>query len=96
MKEIKSAIEIQQKLLILYKGIPRVIEPYIVGTNASGKIFLRAYQIGGESCTDEIGFKLFEVGKVQAVTVIPNLFFAKPKHGYKKIDPVITTVYARV
>jgi hypothetical protein len=96
MQLINEAILNKQVLLVLYKGLPRLFEAYILGKNAKGQTFVRGYQTGGTSCTEEVGWKLLELKKIQAVTVIPDQHFAKPRQGYIKNDPVITTVYAQV
>ena len=93
---IKEAIQKKQVLLILYKGLPRMIEAYICGKNSTGQEFVRGYQIGGTSCTDDIGWKILDMKKIQAAIEIPEHHFAKPRQGYVRNDPVITTVYAQV
>jgi hypothetical protein len=96
MQVIKEAIKKKQVLMVCYKGLPRIIEVYVYGTNSAGREFVRGYQIGGTSCTDEVGWKILDIKKIQAVAVIPDQHFAKPRQGYAKNDPVITTVYAQV
>jgi hypothetical protein len=56
----------------------------------------RQVLVGGTSCTEEVGWKLLDMKKIQAVTVIHDQHFAKPRQGYVKSDPVITTIYAQV
>lgn len=96
MQVIKEAIKKKQILMVCYKGLPRMIEAYVYGANSAGREFVRGYQIGGTSCTDEFGWKILDIKKIQAVTVIPEQHFAKPRQGYVKNDPFITTVYAQV
>ena len=96
MQVIKEAIEYKQTLLVCYKGLPRIIEAHIVGANSAGQEFVRGYQVGGTSCTEEVGWKLLDIRKIQAVTAIHDQHFAKPRQGYVKNDPVITTIYAQV
>jgi hypothetical protein len=96
MSIIKNAILNKQTILILYKGLPRILEPYILGANSAGKEFVRGYQIGGTSCTQGHGWKILDISKIQVVTPIPNQYFPQPRQGYVRKDPVITTVYASV
>lgn len=96
MQVIKEAIKNKQTLMICYKGLPRIIEAHVFGANSAGHEFVRGYQIGGASCTDEVGWKLLDIRKIQAVTIIPDQHFAKPRQGYVRNDPAITTVYAQV
>jgi len=96
MHIIKEAIKNKQALLVCYKGLPRIIEAHIVGANSAGQEFVRGYQVGGTSCTEEVGWKLLDIKKIQAVINIPDQHFAKSRQGYGRNDPVITTVYAQV
>lgn len=96
MNTIKEAIQNKQMVLVLYKGLPRIMEVYILGANSAGKEFLRGYQTGGASCTEEYGWKILDVSKIQVVTPIPDQYFPHPRKGYLRSDPVITTIYARV
>ncbi|MFZ6773241.1 hypothetical protein ACO0LB_11055 [Undibacterium sp. SXout7W] len=96
MQVIQEAIKNKQVLMVCYKGLPRMIEAHIVGANSAGQEFVRGYQVGGTSCTEEVGWKLLDIQKIQAITVIPDQHFAKPRQGYGRSDPVITTVYAQV
>ena len=96
MQEIQESIKNRQVLMVCYKGLPRIIEAHIVGANSAGQEFIRGYQVGGTSCTEQVGWKLLDMKKIQAVTVIHDQHFAKPRQGYVKNDPVITTVYAQV
>lgn len=96
MEVIKNAVKKKQVLMICYKGLPRMVEAYIYGANRNGKEYIRGFQIGGTSCTEEVGWKMFDVSQIQAMTVIPQQHFANARKGYAKTDPVITTVYAQV
>ena len=96
MQVIKEAIKNKQVLMVCYKGLPRIIEAHIVGASSAGREFVRGYQVGGTSCTEDVGWKLFDMGKIQAITPIANQHFAKPRQGYRRSDPVIITVYAQV
>ena len=47
---------IAQRLLLsfVYDGLPRVVEPHLVGYSTTGKQLLRAYQVDGQSESGKI------------------------------------------
>jgi len=92
---IRKAIQEKQKLLIMYKGLPRILEPHIYGLAKNGTTFIRGYQVGGESTSSDLGWRILDVNKIQAITLIENQHFANGRKGYAT-DPLITTVYAAI
>jgi len=94
MKTIIDAIKNKQMLVVVYKGLPRIIEPHIVGAAANGNEYVRGFQTGGTSCTDEYGWKIMSLEKIQMVSLLPNQFFPNARNDFTKIDPVIENVYA--
>jgi hypothetical protein len=94
MKLIKDAINHKQILVIVYKGFPRIIEPHIFGAAANGNEYVRGFQTGGTSCTEEYGWKIMDLKKIQMVSLLPNQFFPKERNDFTRNDPVIKNVYA--
>jgi hypothetical protein len=94
MKIIIDAIKNKQMLVVVYKGLPRIIEPHIVGAAKNGNEYLRCFQTGGTSCTDEYGWKIMDLKKIQMVSLLPNQFFPNARTDFIRNDPVITTVHA--
>ena len=93
---IRKAIQHKQKILIMYKGLPRILEPHIYGLAKNGTTFIRGYQVGGESCSTDLGWRILDVTKLQAITPIENQYFAKARKDFATNDPIITTVYAAI
>ena len=93
MRTIKEAIQNKQMLVIVYKGLPRIIEPHIVGAAVNGNEYVRGYQIGGTSCTNECGWKIMNLQKIQMVSPLPNQFFTKARSDFVRNDPMIKTVH---
>jgi hypothetical protein len=80
--------------MICYKGLPRIIEAHVYGANSAGQEFVRGYQIGGTSCTDEVGWKLLDIRKSKlSLSFLTSIL---PNQGNVRNDPAITTVYAQV
>lgn len=96
MKTIIDAIKHKQMLVVVYKGLPRIIEPHIVGAAPNGNEYVRAFQTGGTSCTDEYGWKIMSLEKIQMASLLPNQFFSDARKDFTRNDPLITTVYATV
>ncbi len=94
MKTIIDAIKQKQMLVVVYKGLPRIIEPHIVGAAANGNQYVRGFQTGGTSCTDEYGWKIMNLEKIQMVSLLPNQFFPNARNDFTRNDPIITTAYA--
>ena len=81
-------------LVVVYKGLPRIIEPHIVGAAANGNEYVRGFQTGGTSCTEGYGWKIMNTENIQMVSLLPNQFFPNARNDFKRNDPLITTVYA--
>lgn len=94
MKTIIDGIEKKQMLVVVYKGLPRIIEPHIVGAANNSNEYLRCFQTGGTSCTDEYGWKIMNLKQIQMVSLLPNQFFPNARTDFTRNDPIITTVYA--
>ena len=74
----------------------RVIEPHVYGLDREGHELLRAFQTGGHSESGKpFGWKLFRVDEIQNVH-LPGTEFRRARRGYKRVDPVIRRVYARL
>lgn len=72
--EICEAIDEQKVIKFLYKGQPRIAEPYICGVSAAGKYIMLSFQTGGYSSTNKFGWKLFEIANISAVFVTEDDF----------------------
>lgn len=94
MKTIIDAIKHKQRLVVVYKGLPRIIEPHIVGAAKNGNEYLRCFQTGGTSCTDEYGWKIMNLENIQLVSLLPNQYFPNARYDFNRNDPVITNIHA--
>ena len=74
----------------------RVVEPHVYGRNPDGHELLRAFQTGGHSESGRpFGWKLFRVEEIENLH-LPGKRFKRPRREYKRVDPIITEVYARL
>jgi hypothetical protein len=94
MKTIKDAIKNKQMLVVVYKGLPRIIEPHMVGSATNGNEYVRGFQTGGTSSTNDYGWKIMDLKQIQLVSLLPNQFFSKARSDFVSGDPLIKNVYA--
>lgn len=81
-------------LVVVYKGMPRIIEPHIIGAAVNGSEYVRGFQTGGTSSTCDYGWKVMELSKIQLTSFLPNQFFSKARNDFNKNDSLIKTIYA--
>jgi hypothetical protein len=93
MNVINKAIKEKQILVVAYKGLPRIIEPHIVGSAKNGNEYLRCFQTGETSCTDEYGWKIMNLENIQLVSLLPNRYFPNARDDFNRNDPVITNIH---
>jgi predicted DNA-binding transcriptional regulator YafY len=86
MKElIISAIKSKSLLAFSYENYDRVVEPHCLGISVKGNLCLRGYQVAGNSSTGILGWKLYDVSKIDKMEELQESFL-KPRVGYKKGD----------
>lgn len=75
-QRICAAIEFKHYLLFDYDGLPRQIEPHAHGTSSKGKESVRGFQIGGQSLSGVLGWRLWDVAKMKSFSVSQSTFAA--------------------
>lgn len=94
--DISAAILGRNLLSFTYDGFRRTVEPHTYGTDTKGHLALRAYQVGGGSESGEyVGWKLFHVGDMLGVTVLPQTFTG-PRPKYKRGDTAFASIRAQL
>ena len=93
---IIEAFENKKVVEFTYKNDFRIVEPFVIGVTSTGKIALRAYQVGGNSSdSNTIGWKLFTLDKINNLTVKTDNFTGIREH-YNPNDSQLNPIYARV
>ena len=88
---ICSAIKSKQLIQFIFNNCERIVEPYCYGTSKNNKEVLRAYQIKGKSTSGKpIGWKLFDVSKIDNIKINKKLFAIGHHYG---AEPTIKTKY---
>jgi hypothetical protein len=91
---ICQAIRERRRLQFNYRGIERVVDPYVHGWDADGHEKLRAIQIRGGGSKVDSG-KLWVVGEMSGVLLLAEKFIANdPK--YNPNDAAIPRICCRV
>lgn len=90
--EIIQAIESLRIVELYYDGELRVVEPHCYGITTAGNEGLRAYQIDGYSSSGKFGWKMYDLGKAEIITVTYR-HFNGPRQGYKKGDKGMSQIY---
>lgn len=92
---LEEAIKHRNVLLFDYNGKQRVVEPHAYGVSRKGELILRAFQIAGDSDSDQVGWKLFNVGGISNLDVSSETF-NRPRDGYRTGDSAMTSVLAEL
>lgn len=94
-REIIEVIENQHVIELYYEGELRVIEPHCYGLTTAGNEGLRAYQTAGYSSSGKLGWKLYDLGKADDISITPARF-AGPRPGYQAGDKGMSKIYAEL
>lgn len=94
-KKIIEAIKNQNVIELQYEGEWRVVEPHCYGETTAGNEGLRAYQIDGYSSTGKFGWKMYDLGRANNITITEQTFDS-PREGYKRGDKGMSRIHAEL
>ena len=94
-QRICAAIKSQHRLVFRYDRLPREIEPHAHGTSSRGKEVVRGYQTDGQSRSGPLGWRLWDVAKMEAFRVSESTF-ANPRSGYIRGDSHMHPVHCQL
>ena len=90
---IIEAIENCKLIEFNYKDKVRIVEPYTFGVSSTGKDVLSAFQVeGGSSSSDDLGWRLFSIGKINNLRV-SDISFQAIRDGYNPNDSRMQEIY---
>ena len=89
--QICDAIGSQNIIEFEYEGEIRVVEPHCFGITTAGNLALRAYQIDGYSSSGKLGWKLYNLAKVENLSVL-NDTFEEERSGYNPDDSAMVEI----
>ena len=94
-QRICEAVEYRYLLSFDYDGLPREVEPHAHGTSSTGKEVVRGFQTGGESSSRPLGWRLWDVAKMESFRV-SNSTFANTRPGYVRGDSHMHPVHCEL
>ncbi len=84
--DICLAIRQMRKVQFDYEGVPRVVEPHLLGIMRNGTMVLCVYQVGGGSKSGKpVGWKSFIPEKIENWTLLSETF-GNTEPGYNRDD----------
>jgi predicted DNA-binding transcriptional regulator YafY len=89
---ICRAVARRRRLSFAYKGSTRLVDPYILGTNAEGRLLLSAVQRTGGSGS---GFRSFAISEIIALEVTEERFFGNHP-DYNRGDRLFAEILCQV
>ncbi len=93
---ICNAIAALAVMEFMYRGLPRIVEPYCHGISRAGNEVLRAYQVGGDSESGSpFGWKLYEVKQMSGLRTT-GATFEPARPGYNPSDSHMTSIHCNV
>ena len=95
-EDLSFAIASRRVVSFNYGGLPRKVEPFLIGETTAGNLALRGYQTGGSSRSGLVpGWHLFSLSKIDSITAEQSRFEgARP--FYDPLDRAMRRIYARV
>ena len=92
--EIINAIKNQNVITFDYDGEARTVEPHCYGLTTKGNEAIRAFQIDGYSSSGDLGWRLYDLSKVDDIEVFDETFDVRD--SYKKGDRGMSRIYAEI
>lgn len=93
-KQVVDAIKNQNVIEFDYEGEPRVVEPHCYGLTAKQNEGLRAFQIDGYSSSGKMGWKMYDLSKVENLRVLEESF--QVREGYNPGDKGMSQIYCEI
>lgn len=94
-EELVSAIENKNVIQFNYEGESRTVEPHCYGITTKGNEAIRAYQTDGYSSSGNLGWKMYDVQKIDDLEILGSTF-AEPRLGYNKGDKGMSTIFVEL
>ncbi len=95
---ICETIRLHHRLVFVYQGLARVVEPYCHGTGNEGRELLRAIQVAGASRSGRLKVqsgKLWVVDKMKEIRSTGQEFVPDDPH-YNPDDSAMRVIHCRI
>lgn len=81
---IRRAIQAKQQIHANYRGHRRLMCPHVIGYSADGREQVLAYQFGGSSDTNPVGWKCMPVAGLSQVSVHTGKWHTGDRHTQRQ------------
>lgn len=93
---LEDAIRSRRVVTFHYDGLPRIVEPFLIGTTTAGRPALRGFQTGGGSQSGRVpGWHLFSLDKIVGLATCQKRF-SGVRDGYNPSDKGMQTIGAHI
>lgn len=93
---LKSAIENKEVVCFIYDGLPREVEPFLIGDTRTKKCALRGFQTGGGSRSGRIfDWHIFLLDKISCLTKTGK-HFSGVRKNYNPSDKGMLNIYVHI
>jgi len=74
LKKLKAAIKSNKIVAFEYNGLPRVVEPHLIGITEGGKYVLKAFETWTFDSSNRPTWKFFSLSKVKDLVIMGKSF----------------------
>lgn len=93
---LEEAIRLRRVVAFTYDGLPRTVEPFLLGITTAGNPALRGFQTEGGSNSGRVpGWLLFSLRKIERLTMC-QAEFSGVRVGYNPADKGMRTIGVHV
>jgi hypothetical protein len=95
-ERLVRAILERRDITLIYQGLPRLVEPHMVGIHEAGEPILVAYQTGGYSRSGDIpGWRTFITTEIERIEE-SDVGFPRPRSDFTDQFYPMIEVFAKV
>jgi len=77
LKKLKAAIKSNKVVTFEYNGLPRIVEPHLIGITDSGKYVLKAFETWTFDSSNRPHWKFFSLSNVKNLIIMGKSFETK-------------------
>lgn len=95
LQTIITAVSGRHILTLVYKGMPRTVEPHAVGRTKAGNDVVRCFQTGGQHNKDWHDWDLLTIERIEQLQPTGQSF-SGPRPDYQRDDKAMAHIYAQL
>jgi len=94
LKKLKAVIKSNKLVTFEYNGLPRVVEPHLIGITESGKYVLKAFETWPFDSKDRPKWKFFSLSNVKNLIIMSKSF--ETKRDFEKNELYVEKVILQI